>query len=187
VPQWTVDTGTGPVRRPPDRLVLDLDPGEGATIVDCCRVAERLQILLVADGLTPYPKTSGSKGMQLMAAIRTDDAGHPSAYAKALAQRLARETPDLVVAKMTKATLVGKVFIDWSQNHPKKTTIAPHSLRGRDHPTVSTPLKWGNLSILGDPEAKHTPPFSCGLSVAVTRTDFTEAGWSSGKLNWCVS
>lgn len=116
VPQWTVGTGgsSGPIRRPPDRLVLDLDPGEVATIVDCCRVAERLHTLLTADGLTPYPKTSGSKGMQLMAAIRTDDPEHASAYAKALAQHLAQETPDLVVVKMTKAIRGGKVFIDWS-------------------------------------------------------------------------
>jgi bifunctional non-homologous end joining protein LigD len=142
VPQWTVESGE---RRPPDRLVFDLDPGPGTTIVDCCRVAERLHEVLVADGLTPYAKTSGSKGMQLYCAIRTDDPAAPSAYAKRLAQRLARETPESVTAVMAKAQRTGRVFIDWSQNNPAKTTVAPYSLRGRDHPTASTPVTWDEV------------------------------------------
>ncbi|MEU4520692.1 DNA ligase D [Amycolatopsis sp. NPDC024027] len=142
VPQWTVDSGT---RRPPDRLVFDLDPGPGTTIVDCCRVAERLHDALVADGLTPYAKTSGSKGMQLYCGIRTDDPVAPSAYAKRLAQRLAKETPESVTAVMAKAQRTGRVFIDWSQNNPAKTTVAPYSLRGRDHPTASTPVTWDEV------------------------------------------
>ncbi|WP_410671477.1 DNA ligase D [Amycolatopsis sp. cmx-4-68] len=143
VPQWTV--GPDAARRPPDRLVFDLDPGPGTTIVDCARVAERLYEVLVADGLTPYAKTSGSKGMQLYCAIRTDDPAAPSAYAKRLAQQLARETPDAVTAVMAKAQRTGRVFIDWSQNNPAKTTVAPYSLRGRDHPTVSTPVTWAEV------------------------------------------
>jgi bifunctional non-homologous end joining protein LigD len=80
--------------------------------------------------------------MQLFAAIDTDDPAAPSAYAKKLAQRLARETPDSVTAVMAKNQRTNRVFIDWSQNNPAKTTVAPYSLRGRDHPTVSTPLIW---------------------------------------------
>jgi bifunctional non-homologous end joining protein LigD len=143
VPQWTVASDA--TRRPPDRLVFDLDPGPGTTIVDCSRVAERLHDVLVADGLTPYAKTSGSKGMQLYCGIRTDDPAAPSAYAKRLAQHLARETPDSVTAVMAKAQRGGRVFIDWSQNNPAKTTVAPYSLRGRDHPTVSTPVTWDEV------------------------------------------
>ncbi|WP_340688392.1 DNA ligase D [Amycolatopsis coloradensis] len=143
VPQWTVD-GDG-VRRPPDRLVFDLDPGPGTSIVHCCGVAERLRDALTEDGLTPLAKTSGSKGMQLYCAITTDDSAAPSAYAKKLAQRLVRETPDLVTAVMAKAQRSGRVFIDWSQNNPAKTTVAPYSLRGRDHPTVSTPITWDEI------------------------------------------
>ncbi|WP_410646433.1 DNA ligase D [Amycolatopsis sp. cmx-4-54] len=143
VPQWTVsDRG---VRRVTDRLVFDLDPGPGTSIVHCCRVAERLHDALTEDGLTPLAKTSGSKGMQLYCAITTDDAAAPSAYAKKLAQRLARETPDRVTAVMAKAQRTGRVFIDWSQNNPAKTTVAPYSLRGRDHPTVSTPITWDEV------------------------------------------
>ncbi|AGM07098.1 DNA ligase D [Amycolatopsis keratiniphila] len=143
VPQWTVD-GDG-TRRPPDRLVFDLDPGPGTSIVHCCRVAERLHEALTEDGLTAWAKTSGSKGMQLYCAITTDDPAAPSAYAKKLAQRLARETPDRVTAVMAKAQRTGRVFIDWSQNNPAKTTVAPYSLRGRDHPTVSTPIAWDEV------------------------------------------
>ncbi|EWM19842.1 DNA ligase D [Kutzneria sp. 744] len=143
VPQWTI--GPGPVRRAPDRLVLDLDPGPGVGLVECARVAERLYDVLVADGLTPVAKTSGAKGMQVYAGIRTRIPDRPSQYAKALAERLAVETPKLVTAKMAKALRSGKVFIDWSQNNPAKTTVAPYSLRGREHPTVSTPVTWDEV------------------------------------------
>ncbi|SED63413.1 bifunctional non-homologous end joining protein LigD [Amycolatopsis tolypomycina] len=143
VPQWQVDAGAH--RLPADLLVFDLDPGPGTSIVQCCRVAERLRDLLLDDGLTPFAKTSGSKGMQLYAAIDTGDPAAPSAYAKKLAQRLARETPDSVTAVMAKNQRTNRVFIDWSQNNPAKTTIAPYSLRGRDHPTVSTPITWDEV------------------------------------------
>jgi bifunctional non-homologous end joining protein LigD len=143
VPQWTV--GPEGIRLPPDRLVFDLDPGPGTSIVGCARVAERLHDILTDDGLTPLAKTSGSKGMQVYAAIHTSDPKAPSAYAKALAEQLAAETPDHVTATMAKARRQGKVFIDWSQNNPAKTTIAPYSLRGRDHPAVSTPIIWDEV------------------------------------------
>ncbi|MEV0675005.1 DNA ligase D [Actinosynnema sp. NPDC050436] len=149
VPQWTVGPDGAP--RPPDRLVIDLDPGEGTTIVDCCRVAERVRDVLVADGLTPLAKTSGSKGMQLYAAIVTDRADAPSTYAKQVAQRLARETPDAVTAVMGKSHRTGRVFLDWSQNNPAKTTVAPYSLRGRDHPTASTPVTWDEVRACRQP------------------------------------
>ncbi|MEV4313911.1 DNA ligase D [Actinocrispum sp. NPDC049592] len=141
VPQWTVAGG----RDAPDRLVFDLDPGPGTTIVDCCRVAERLGDLLEADGLTPFATTSGGKGMQLYCAIETDNRDRPSRYAKALAQKLARETPGRITATMAKTHRTGKVFIDWSQNNTAKTTIAPYSLRGREQPTAATPVTWDEV------------------------------------------
>ncbi|MET0233260.1 MAG: DNA ligase D [Kibdelosporangium sp.] len=150
VPQWTI--GPGGTRTSPDRLVFDLDPGPGATIVDCARVALRLFDVLAGDGLTAYAKTSGSKGMQLYAAIHATSPQAPSGYAKALAVRLAAETPGLVTAKMTKALRPGKIFIDWSQNNPSKTTIAPYSLRGRDRPTVSTPVTWDEVRTCRRPD-----------------------------------
>lgn len=149
VPQWVVDAGA---RQPPDRLVFDLDPGEPATVVECCRAAERLHDILVADGLTPLPKTSGAKGLQVYCGVRTRRPGDTSAYAKALAERLASQTPDLVVSKMTKSLRHGKVLIDWSQNNPGKTTIAPYSLRGRQRPTVSTPVTWDEVRACREPD-----------------------------------
>jgi len=143
VPQWTV--GPKDAKRNPDLLVFDLDPGKPATIVECCRVACLLRDRLTADGLDTYAKTSGSKGLQLYCAIRTRRPEAPSEYAKALAEELAAEHGDLVVAVMAKAARPGKVFIDWSQNNPSKTTVAPYSLRGREQPTVSTPVTWGEV------------------------------------------
>ncbi|OLF06373.1 DNA ligase D [Actinophytocola xinjiangensis] len=140
VPQWTVD-GAGS-RNTPDLLVFDLDPGPPATIVECCQVALLLRDALATHGLTALAKTSGSKGMQLYAAITTTAVERTSEYAKAVAEHLAREHPDLIVARMAKDLRPRKVFIDWSQNNRYKTTIAPYSLRGRPSPTVSTPLTW---------------------------------------------
>lgn len=150
VPQWTV--GARGARRNPDRLVFDLDPGAPATIVECCRVACLLRTELEADGLRPVAKTSGSKGMQVYCTVTTASPERTSAYAKALAERLAAAHRDLVVAKMAKNLRTGKVFIDWSQNNQFKTTVAPYSLRARDHPTVSTPITWAEVENCRRPE-----------------------------------
>ncbi len=149
IPQWTVD-GEG-ARRTPDLLVFDLDPGPPATVVECCRVALLLREVLAADGLDACAKTSGSKGMQLYAPVTTTAAEQTSAYAKAVAEDLAREEPRLVVARMAKNLRPRKVFIDWSQNNPYKTTVAPYSLRGRSSPTVSTPVTWDEVAACRHP------------------------------------
>ncbi|GAA3110512.1 hypothetical protein GCM10020001_031160 [Nonomuraea salmonea] len=135
---------------PPDTLVFDLDPGAPASIVECTRVALMLRDVLKAEGLTALPKTSGSKGMQLYA--DWDCREEPSAYAKRLAQLLEKEHPDQVVSVMTKKARPGKVFIDWSQNNPAKTTVAPYSLRAKDRPTVSTPLTWKEVEGCEHPD-----------------------------------
>ncbi len=131
VPQYRVGC-------PPDLLVFDLDPGAPATIVECCRVAELIRQVLSEDGLVGYPKTSGGKGLQVYI-----PAGERTVrYVKAVAQRLARAHPELVVSVMARARRTGKVFIDWSRNNPGKTTVAAYSLRARETPTVSTPVTW---------------------------------------------
>jgi bifunctional non-homologous end joining protein LigD len=149
VPQWTVGPRGGV--RGSDLVVFDLDPGPPATIVDCCRVAELLRERLAADGLRAWPKTSGNKGAQLYVPIDPPAAGwsRTSDYAKKLATELSREHGDLVVATMSKQARPGKVFIDWSQNNPAKTTIAPYSLRGTERPQVSTPLDWDEVADVG--------------------------------------
>ena len=143
VPQWRVP----PRARKPrtDLLVFDLDPGEPAAIAECCEVALLLRELLAEDGLALFAKTSGSKGMQVSAPIEVDDPELPSRYAHAVARRLEAAHPKLVVSRMTKSLRTGKVLVDWSQNNPAKTTVAPYSLRARDEPTVSTPLTWDEV------------------------------------------
>jgi bifunctional non-homologous end joining protein LigD len=129
----------------PDLLVFDLDPGAPATIVDCCRVAEALRTVLADADIDALPKTSGGKGLQLYARVSGMTAEQASALAKDFAERLERELPRLVVSRMTKSLRPGKVLIDWSQNNGSKTTVAPYSLRAREHPTVSTPVTWDEV------------------------------------------
>jgi bifunctional non-homologous end joining protein LigD len=150
VPQWRVGPRGG--RHNPDLVVFDLDPGEGTTVVDCARVAERLAERLAADGLTCCPRTSGGKGMQLYLPVAVSTPERTSEYAKALAEELAAETPRLVTAVMAKARRRGRVFVDWSQNNPYKTTIASYSLRGRARPTVATPVTWDEVRAATRPE-----------------------------------
>jgi DNA ligase D-like protein (predicted polymerase) len=160
VPQWQVDENGVP--QLPDLLVLDLDPGPETGLAECCAVAERLGARLEADGLDPVVKTSGSKGMQVYAPIATPiDREHPSRYAKALAQELSAETPDDIVWRMEKVLRPGKVLIDWSQNNPAKTTVAPYSLRARAGATVSTPIGWDEVDAVregADPASLRFTP-----------------------------
>jgi bifunctional non-homologous end joining protein LigD len=146
VPQWQVDGNDEPLT---DLIVFDLDPGKPADISQCREVALALRDVLVSDGLSPLPKTSGSKGMQVSAPVAVGDPIQTSDYAHDVAERLERELPKLVVSRMSKSLRAGKVFVDWSQNNPAKTTVAPYSLRARPHPTVSTPLTWDEVGADG--------------------------------------
>ncbi|HEX3707832.1 MAG TPA: non-homologous end-joining DNA ligase [Mycobacteriales bacterium] len=150
VPMWRV--GPRGKVHDPDLLVFDLDPGPPATIVECCTVAQLLRTVLVDDGLSAYPKTSGSKGMQLYVPVRDATWQDIHAYAKQVAQRLAEESPDLVVWQMKKSLRDDKVLIDWSQNNAAKTTVAPYSLRARSQPTVSTPITWDEVARCASPQ-----------------------------------
>ncbi|MFJ9729754.1 non-homologous end-joining DNA ligase [Streptomyces sp. NPDC101169] len=128
-----------------DRLVLDLDPGAPATIVQCCEVALWLRERLAADGIEAYAKTAGSKGLHLLAAVRGGSPERTSEYAKALAVEAERAMPRLVVHRMTKSLRPGKVFVDWSQNAGRKTTAAPYTVRARSVPLVSAPVTWAEV------------------------------------------
>jgi len=143
-PMWRISTGL------PDLVVADLDPGPPATAVDCARVALLLREVL------PGPlcvKTSGSKGLQVYGRV-TD--GRTSMQVRAdmrtVAGRLERDHPDLVVANMRKELRGGRVLLDWSQNNPAKTTVSVYSLRGRERPTVSTPVTWEEVEACRRPE-----------------------------------
>jgi bifunctional non-homologous end joining protein LigD len=144
VHQWTV-TKTGRTRNP-NRLVVDLDPGDPAGLMECSQVALLVRERLAADGLESVPVTSGSKGIHLYAKLdrkRTSDEVRD--YAKEIAESLESSHKSLVVSQMTKARRGGKVFLDWSQNVGAKTTISPYSLRGRDFPTVAAPRTWAEI------------------------------------------
>jgi bifunctional non-homologous end joining protein LigD len=144
VPQWRV--GPRGAAKDPDRLVVDLDPGPPASLVECFEVAMLVRERLAADGLAAYPTTSGSKGLQLYVPVSgRQDAGVVSRYAKRVAEELERAHPQLVVSRMLKALRPGKVLVDWSQNNAAKTTVAPYSLRGRELPTIATPLSWDEV------------------------------------------
>ncbi|MGX6448656.1 DNA ligase D, partial [Patulibacter sp. S7RM1-6] len=140
----------------PRSLVFDLDPGPGTSIVECCRVALAIRELLDQLGLQAYPKTSGSKGLQLYVPLN-GDAGYDRTkpFAHAVAALMEQRLPDLVVSRMKKDLRGGKVLIDWSQNDEHKTTIGVYSLRAREHPTVSTPVAWDEVEDggrRGDPD-----------------------------------
>ncbi|WP_326690572.1 non-homologous end-joining DNA ligase [Streptomyces sp. NBC_01795] len=146
-PQWWVGH-----QAEADCLVFDLDPGEGADILDCRTLAEWLRERTARDGLTLLPKTSGSKGLHLLAPIEPTNSDEVSAYAKKLAREAEADLPDHAVSKMAKDLRPGKVFVDWSQNNAAKTTAAPYTLRAKKRPTVSTPLTWDELTAARTPD-----------------------------------
>lgn len=160
VPQWRAGSRNRPRRA--DLIVFDLDPGEPATVVECCATALVLRQVLGSDGLDPLAKTSGSKGLQLYARRpRRGPGADPLAYARLVARRLASASPERVVANMRRDLRHGKVLVDWSQNQPSKTTVAPYSLRLRTRPAVSTPLTWAEVEAVeggADPELLRFEP-----------------------------
>ena len=146
VPLWRIGSATE-LPAPPDHLVFDLDPGPGTSVVECARIATWLQDRLENEPVDdPVAKTSGSKGLQVYARYR-DAPDWPTARERAheLAKAVAADHPELVVTNMRKDLREGHVLIDWSQNHPVKTTVAVYSLRARPEPTVSTPVTWDEV------------------------------------------
>jgi bifunctional non-homologous end joining protein LigD len=146
-PQWVVQDP-----EEADRIVFDLDPGAPATVVECCEVALWLRDRLAADGIEAYAKTSGSKGLHLLAAVRGSSSERVTDYAKRLAVEAERTMPRLVLHRMTRSLRPGKVFVDWSQNAARKTTATPYTLRARPEPTVSAPVTWEEVEDCGTPE-----------------------------------
>ncbi|WRS30087.1 non-homologous end-joining DNA ligase [Actinomycetaceae bacterium MB13-C1-2] len=145
VPQWRFDADGNPMN--PDRLVFDLDPGEGVTLRDCANVAFMIRRKLRKLGLESVPVTSGSKGIHIYAPLGGDLTSEQAVtMAHEIAQSLEQEHPEQITSSMKKSLRTGKVFVDWSQNNPSKTTVAPYSLRGRTRPTVAAPRTWHELA-----------------------------------------
>jgi bifunctional non-homologous end joining protein LigD len=135
----------------PTMVVFDLDPGAPADIVDCCDVGLMLRDIFDDLGIEAFPKTSGSKGLQVYVPLNTKATHEGTAsFSKALAQLLEKAHPDRAVSLQRKDLRVGKVLIDWSQNARSKTTVCVYSLRARTRPTVSTPVTWDEVSAVSE-------------------------------------
>jgi len=151
VHQWTVTHAGKP--RKPNRLVIDLDPGEPAGLHQCCQVALMVRDKLAERALDGKPVLSGSKGLHLYADLPGRlDPDETTGLAREIAEELQGERPNLVTATMTKARRAGKVFLDWSQNSGSKTTISPYSLRGKEKPYVAAPVSWAEVEEGADDE-----------------------------------
>jgi bifunctional non-homologous end joining protein LigD len=152
----------------PSAVVLDLDPGPPATVLDCARVALDVRALLERLGLVAAVKTSGSKGLHLSIPIAVGEADDDAtkAFALALGNILATAAPDRVTTLMAKERRPGKVFVDWSQNDRHKTTVAAYSLRARHRPTVSTPVSWDEVSDAADGADESTLEFEATAVLA---------------------
>lgn len=157
-PQWTAepDAVRGPTPLPlsdpgppSTTVVVDLDPGEGLDPADLARAAMLAGGLMATDGLHPLVKTSGSKGLQLYAAIAPTAGRACTAYVQGLGRRLHQHEPDLFVTTVTVAERAGKVYVDHNQNLTGRNTVAPYSLRGKNpFPNVSTPLEWDEVAAV---------------------------------------
>ncbi len=147
----------------PTALAFDLDPGDPATIVECCRVGLRLRELFGDLGVECFPKSSGSKGLQVYVPLNSDvtyEVTKP--YAQAVAQLLERQAPEEITSRMTKKLRKGKVFVDWSQNTETKTTVAAYSLRAKQRPTVSAPVEWSEVERAAADEDPELLTFEAG-------------------------
>lgn len=141
----------------PTVMVFDLDPGSGANILNCAEVALWLHELFVNMDIECFAKTSGSKGLQVYVPLNTRVSFEDTkTFSRHIAEELARAHPDKIVSRMTRSLRARKVFIDWSQNDDHKTTVCVYSLRAKEIPTVSTPVRWSEVQkALKANAAKH--------------------------------
>ncbi len=167
VPQWrvgvldprTAEAGALERGEPlADRVVVDLDPGAGTTIVEVARAAMIAAERLASDGLVPVPQTSGSKGIQVYAAVAPTPSRRIWTYVKQLNATLHRRMPDFFVASMSIAERAGRIYVDYNQNLAARNTIAPYSMRGRERPSVATPLTWEEVAATTGPDDLRFSP-----------------------------
>lgn len=139
----------------PTVIAFDLDPGAGAGLMECCDVALRLRELFEQLGMETFVKTSGSKGLQLYVPLNAETSYEMTKpVARRIAEVLADQTRELVVSQMARSARAGKVLIDWSQNTEHKSMVCAYSVRAKQRPTVSTPVRWSEVEAAlnaGDP------------------------------------
>ncbi len=139
----------------PTFVAFDLDPGPPADVLDSAWAAERLRDILSEMGLEAFPKVSGGKGVHAYVPVNTPTTfDETKAFAKSLALEMEKRYPKRVTSIMRKDARGGKVFVDWSQNDPHKTTVCAYSLRARERPVVSAPVTWDEL----EEARKHKRP-----------------------------
>jgi bifunctional non-homologous end joining protein LigD len=171
VPQWTVRSATSvdgivslPEHEPRSgeplavRVVVDLDPGAGMTIVESSRAALIVAGRLAEDGLIPIAQTSGSKGIQVYAAIAPTRSKTAWGYVKQLNASLHKTQPDFFIATMSVEQRAGRIYVDYNQNLAARNTIAPYSMRGRERPAVATPVTWEELGGVRGPDDLRFSP-----------------------------
>jgi bifunctional non-homologous end joining protein LigD len=140
----------------PTAMIFDLDPGPPAGLLDCARLALELRDALQGVGLQSLAKVSGGKGLHVVVPLDgTADFDVTRSFAKAVATLFARKQPNRVTATMNKTTRAGRVYIDWLQNDPHKTTVCAYSLRAMDRPTVSAPVSWQELAYAAKANTSH--------------------------------
>src|SRR5919206_1593477 len=149
--------------RRPTAIAFDLDPGPGAGLLECAEVALRVRALLGELGLDGFPKTSGGKGLQVY--VPLDGAAtytETKPVARTVAEILEAQTPDRVVSRMARSLRAGKVLVDWSQNTEHKSTVCAYSVRAKERPTVSTPVRWSEVEAAVDRGAADALVFEMG-------------------------
>lgn len=159
-PQWHLhDLGAEPIavddvdRMRSSTIVVDLDPGEGITMVELSQAAMIIATALADDGLIPFVKTSGSKGLQVYAPIQPAPSQRCVDYVKSVGQLVTSRHGDRFVMSMNKQQRRNRIYIDYLQNMASRNTIAAYSLRARDTPTVSTPVSWDEVASVSTPDA----------------------------------
>ncbi len=171
-PQWTISSGTAgaggvldlPADEPrpgeplADRIVVDLDPGARMSIVETARAALIVGAAMAGEGLVPVPQSSGSKGLQVYAALAPARCRDAWVYVKRLNALMARRYPDFFIASMSVEQRAGRIYLDYNQNLAARNTIAPYSMRGRERPTVATPLTWDEVGAVTGPEDLRFSP-----------------------------
>ena len=166
----------------PDSMVFDLDPGEGANVLDCAKVAIMIKGVLEDQKLKSFVKTSGKKGLHVCVPLDPEKTTFEDTknFSRAMASIMQKTYPDLVTAKMAKELRTGKVFINWSQNDASKTMVGVYSLRGTEKPAVSFPLSWNDL----EKKAKRSDPDSFQvLAPEAIKTVEEKAGFFEGMLH----
>ncbi|MCP8940225.1 non-homologous end-joining DNA ligase [Alsobacter sp. SYSU M60028] len=138
----------------PDRVILDLDPGEGLAFSDVVAAARDVRRELEEAGLVCFVKTTGGKGLHVVAPLTRDhEWPQVKAFARAMANRLGEREPDRFLTRIAKAERVGRIFIDYLRNDATSTAVAPYSSRAREGAPVATPLEWDELRPGLDPAA----------------------------------